>query len=348
VWGTSLLENNGLTKFSGLDISGLLCSPDVCAKVRACIKCQKFSGKQQLKSLSLKLVVASGPFQQWGLDFIGEIHPASSGQHRWILTATDYFTKWIEAIPTRSASHKVIIGFLEDIIVRFGCPSRIVTDNAASFKAEPLIWFCEQFRIKLIHSTPYYPQGNGLAESSNKSLIKIIKRLLEDNQKAWDSKLKFSLWADRVTTKRSLGVSPFQLVYGTEAVLPSQLALPVVKLFQDYQGEPNDMIRRILQLVEAQQVREQLLNRAHDHQQRIKQAFDRKVRKENFQLGDLVLKWDAPKQDKGKQGKFEALWIGPFKISEIFPNNTYRLQNLEGDEVFNGPVNGHFLKKFFN
>jgi hypothetical protein len=73
---------------------------DVCAKIRACIKCQKFSGKQQLKSLPLKPVLASRPFQQWGLDFIGEIHPPSSGQHRWILTATDYFTKWIEAIPT--------------------------------------------------------------------------------------------------------------------------------------------------------------------------------------------------------------------------------------------------------
>jgi hypothetical protein len=103
-----------------------------------------------------------------------------------ILTATNFFTKWIEAIPTRSASHKVIIGFLE-----------------------PLAKFCEQFGIKLIHSTPYYPQGNGLAESSNKSLIRIIKRLLEDNKRAWNSKLKFALWADRVTTKRSIGISPF-------------------------------------------------------------------------------------------------------------------------------------------
>jgi hypothetical protein len=93
----------------------------------------------------LKLVVASGPFQQWGLDFIGEIHPASSGQHRWILTATYYFTKWIESIPMRSASHKVIIGFLEDIMTIFGCPNKIVIDNVASFKDEPLIWFCEQF-----------------------------------------------------------------------------------------------------------------------------------------------------------------------------------------------------------
>ena len=128
-------------------------------------------------------------------------------------------------------------------MARFGCPNIIVTDNAATFKAEPLIKFCEQFGITLIHSTPYYPQGNGLAESSNKSLIKIIKRLLEGNKKAWDSKLKFSLWADRVTKKRSLGISPFQLVYGVEAIFPSQLALHVEKLFQDSQGEPNDMTK---------------------------------------------------------------------------------------------------------
>jgi transposase InsO family protein len=96
----------------------------------------------------------------------------------WILTAIDYFTKWIEVIPIRNASHKVIIGFLEDIMERFGCLNIIIIDNAASFKAKPLVKFCEQFRIALIHSTPYYPQGNGLAESSNKILIKIIKILL--------------------------------------------------------------------------------------------------------------------------------------------------------------------------
>jgi hypothetical protein len=128
-------------------------------------------------------------------------------------------------------------------------------------KVEPLIKFCEQFRISLIHSTPYYPQGNGLAESSNKILIKIIKILLEDNKKSWDSKLKFSLWADRVTTKRSLGISPFQLVYGMEEVFPSQLSLPVAKFLQDYQEEPDDMIKRIHQLIEVQQTREKILDR---------------------------------------------------------------------------------------
>jgi hypothetical protein len=60
-----------------------------------------------------------------------------------------------------------------------------------------------------------------------------------------------------------------------------------------------------------------------------------------------VLKWDAPRQNRGKHSKFESLWIGAFKVSEKIPNNTYRLQNLEGDEIFGGLVNGHFLKKFF-
>jgi transposase InsO family protein len=203
------------------------------------------------------------------LDFIGKIHPPSSGQHRWILTATDYFTKWIEVIPTRSASHKVIISFLEDIIARFGCPGRIVTDNAPSFKSKPLVKFCEQFKISLIHSTPYYPQGNGLPESSNKSLIKLIKILLEDNKRARDSKLKFALWANRVTTKNSLGTSPFQLVYGTEVVFPTQLSLPVAKFFQDHEGEPNHMVRRIHQLVEVQQIREKIMDTTHSHQQKI-------------------------------------------------------------------------------
>ena len=60
-----------------------------------------------------------------------------------------------------------------------------------------------------------------------------------------------------------------------------------------------------------------------------------------------MLKWDAPKKDKGKHNKLKSLWIGPFKISKVFSNNTYQLQELEGEEVFSSLVNGHFLKKCF-
>jgi transposase InsO family protein len=106
--------------------------------------------------------------------------------------------------------------FLEGhIFSRFGCPKKLVTDNAQAFKSNSMIDFCNKYNIKLVHSTPYYPQGNGLAESSNKILIRIIKKLLTENKRSWDSKLKFSLWADRISNKKSIGTSPFQMVYGT-------------------------------------------------------------------------------------------------------------------------------------
>jgi hypothetical protein len=71
------------------------------------------------------------------------------------------------------------------------------------------------------------------------------------------------------------------------------------------------------------------------------------VKKENFHLRDLVFKWDAQRQDKRKHGKFKALWVGPFEISEVFQNHMFKLQNLEDVEIPGGPVNGHFIKKYF-
>lgn len=61
--------------------------------VMSCHECQVFKGKRKLLPLPIKLVEVNAPFEQWGLDFIGEIHPTSSAQHKWILIATNYFTK---------------------------------------------------------------------------------------------------------------------------------------------------------------------------------------------------------------------------------------------------------------
>ena len=75
--------------------------------------------------------------------------------------------------------------FLENnILARFGCPKRIVTDNAHALKSKKMINFFYKYHISLKHSTAYYPQCNGLEESSNKSLVRIIKKLLEENKRA--------------------------------------------------------------------------------------------------------------------------------------------------------------------
>jgi hypothetical protein len=122
-----------------------------------------------------------------------------------------------------------------------------------------MVSFCQKYNIVLGHSMMYYSQGNGLAESSNKSLINIIKKVLSENKKSCHVHLKYALWANWIGTKKSIGTSPFQMVYGTDVVLPINLVIPVMKLWQDEKEEPNPVTRRINQLIEVQQHRAEVL-----------------------------------------------------------------------------------------
>ena len=81
------------------------------------------------------------------------------------------------------------------------------------------------------------------------------------------------------------------------------------------------------------------------HRKKEKESFDKKVKKYDFAVGDLVLRWDARKDEKGKHGKFDNLWKGPFTVIKILGNNTFVLQNLNCEEIA-GLVNGRFLKYF--
>ena len=159
--------------------------------------------------------------------------------------------------------------------------------------------------------------------------------------------MKFALSADRVTIKKSIGNSPFKLVYGADVVFPIQLILPVAKFLQEEKDEENDMVRRMNNLVELQQIREQLVEKSKAHKNKIKETFDKKAKVENFQVGEWVLKWDAFKEKKGNHAKFDSLWIGSFVITQIQHNNTFILHSMEGGDVFGSPINGRFLKLYF-
>lgn len=76
------------------------------------------------------------------------------------------------------------------------------------------------------YSTAYYPQANGLAEAFNKTLVGILKKILEDNKRQWHEKLGEALWAYRTTYRTPTQSTPFALVFGAEAVLPLEVQLP--------------------------------------------------------------------------------------------------------------------------
>jgi hypothetical protein len=80
-------------------------------------------------------------------------------------------------------------------------------------------------KIKLLNSSPYYAQANGKAEASNKVLIKIIKKKIKDNPRRWHKKLSEALWAHRTSRHGATKVTPFELVYEQETVLPVEVSL---------------------------------------------------------------------------------------------------------------------------
>ena len=119
--------------------------------------CQKFGDIQMVPAAKLHPIIKPWPFRGWGLDFIGEVHPSSSKGHRFVLMATDYFTKWTEAIALKNMTHKEVIEFItEHIIHRFSVPQTLTTDQGASFMSKEVREFAESYKIKLLNSSPYY------------------------------------------------------------------------------------------------------------------------------------------------------------------------------------------------
>jgi hypothetical protein len=81
----------------------------------------------------------------------------------------------------------------------------------------------ELYKIKLLNSSSYYAQANSQAESSNKTLTKLIKKKIEENPRRWHEVLSETLWAHRISRHGATKVTPFELVYGQEAMLPVEM-----------------------------------------------------------------------------------------------------------------------------
>lgn len=301
--------------------------------VAQCEKCKMFIGRPQLAALPLKPVVVEELFKQWGIDFIGLVNPSSSAGHSYILKAIDYFTKWVEAVPTKRTTIEVVCDFLKNkILVRFGVPQRIVTDNASYFTSRELMMFYYDHGISLVHSSNYYPQGNGQAKSSNKNLVNIMKKLVDENTNTWHKHLYEALWADRITPKREIGMEPFELVYGigAQVVLPLELVASRIQTVIEDQFFRDSIEKRIMYLTKLEEERKELVDRITLHQARVKKIFDKNAWPWKFMEGDEVLLRDKRREPKGAHGKFDSLWKGPFKIHKVLGPNSFKLSYVDG------------------
>ena len=175
---------------------------------------------------NLHNMVAPWPIHTWRLDLVGSVNPPSC-RYIWILMATEYFTKWAETVPLCKALGGVVANFIkENIIVRFGVPHRIINDNGTPFVNSDVRKMLEFYQVKYHRSSPYYPQGNGQAEVTNKTLIKIISKMSQEYIGGWAMHLPDTFWAYKNSPKSATGFSPFSLVYGIEVMSLVEVMTP--------------------------------------------------------------------------------------------------------------------------
>jgi transposase InsO family protein len=176
--------------------------------------------------IPLQLIVVEKSFSQWGLDVVGPINPKYSKGHVYILKTTDYFTKRPEAVALKKANAEELIKFLKDnILSRYGVPDKFITDNGSILIGSNFMEFCGQYGIIMGQSSNYYPQGNGLAKSTNKKIMQILKKTIDRSHRNWHLKLTKALWASRITPKDSTWMYPYLLVYGKEVKMLISLEL---------------------------------------------------------------------------------------------------------------------------
>jgi transposase InsO family protein len=123
----------------------------------------------------------------------------------------------------KNMMYREVIHFIsKHIIQRFGIPQTLTMDQGSSFMSHQVHEFAESLKIKLLSSSLYYAQVNGQVESSNKTLINLIKKKIEENRKRWHEVLSEALWTHRISKHSATKVTPFELVYGKKPFYPSR------------------------------------------------------------------------------------------------------------------------------
>ncbi|MCO5567076.1 hypothetical protein L7F22_020761 [Adiantum nelumboides] len=291
---------------------------------KGCDECQRYKTTQRKDRMPLHPIKVTQPFQKWGLDFVGPISPAARNtRSRYIIVATDYVTKWAEAKASRKADAITTAKFLfENIIARFGCPFEIVSDNGTHFINEVIKELTSNFMISHHKSTPYYPQANGQAESTNKTLISVLTKTVEAHRTDWDLKFTSALWAYRTAYKVAINCTPFKMVYGQEAVMPWEFVIPSLRVASQEGWDGNPLVERLYILERLEEERQLAVYNGLIEKNRRKKWFDCHLKDKDIKVGDKVLMYGVRNEKK----KLKYAGKGPYQVCEITPQGTIRVE----------------------
>jgi transposase InsO family protein len=209
-----------------------------------------------------------------------------------LLVAIDKFSKWIEVRPLTSIRSEQAVAFFTNIIHRFWVLNSIITDNGTQFTGKKFLDFCEDHHIRVDWAAVAHPMMSGQVERANGMLLQGLKpRIYNDLNKfgkRWMKEPPSVVWSLRRTPSRATGFSPFFLVYGAEAILPTDLEYgsPRTKAYDDRSNQTS----REDSLDQLEEARDVALLHSTWYQQSLRRYHARGVLPRGLQVGDLVLR----------------------------------------------------------
>jgi hypothetical protein len=280
----------------------------------------------------------------WGLDAVGQFRTAPGG-YKHILVAVDKFTKWIEVRPVVKVTLEDAVKFFGDIKHRFGVPNRIITDLGKAFTGSVFWDFYQDNLTDVYYSSVAHPRCNSQVERANDMVLQALKDRIYDDASnyatRWLAELPHVIWGLRTQVSSATGFSPFFLVYGSEAVLPTDIAFGAPRIQFYEEGEAEETCRINLDSLEEQRLAVVMRQARHDQQLRL--YHDHNVRETSFNVGNLVLRRI---QKTDGMHKLSPPWEGPFIVTEVINPSTYRLQWGDRQGVPN-PRNVEHLRPFY-
>lgn len=271
---------------------------------------------------------AESSFDKIYLDLVGPLDESVNG-YRYILTLQDELTKFTEAIPIENKEASTVAkGLVECFILKYGVPQIIASDQGTEFINRIFKDMCKLLKIEQIQSTAYHHESIGALENSHKVLGAYLRSYVSEKHTDWCTWLPYYVFSYNTAVHTETGYSPFELVFGRQCTLPSNLTRQVDPRYnyEDYVIE----LREKLQIAHRD-TRDALLEKKNAR----KANYDKKA-KTSFEKGTLVLLRNENRR------KLDPIFIGPYEVlSEDGVNCDIK---YEGKRV---KVHKNRLKKFY-
>ncbi|XP_070019694.1 uncharacterized protein [Nicotiana sylvestris] len=167
-----------------------------------------------------------------------------------------------------------------------------------------------------------------------------------EKHKQWNENLSFALLGYSTTVRTSTGATPNMLVYGTEAVIPTEVEIPSLRIIQEVKLEDAEWVKnRYEQLALIDGKRMNAVCHGQLYQNRMSRAFNKRVKPRQFTPGQLVLKKIFPYKDEAK-GKFSPNWQGPYIVHRVLTGGALILAEMDG-EVWPKLINPDVVKRYY-